>query len=53
MQEYWLVDAFEKFVEVWALSDQKYARIGVFGKDEAFSSSVLGAEVKANLIFVA
>ena len=41
MREYWLVDQ-ALFVQVYRLEDGKFARHGVFGLDQSFTSSLLG-----------
>ncbi|HVU15084.1 MAG TPA: Uma2 family endonuclease [Phototrophicaceae bacterium] len=42
VREYWIVDAAELYIEVYALRDGRFERLGVFGLGEPLKSSVLG-----------
>lgn len=42
VDEYWVVEPLGNFLEVYALVDGKFARVGVFGLGESFVSRVLG-----------
>ena len=41
VREYWLVDPEAESIEVWRLEGQQFVRVGVFGVDQTFVSSVL------------
>jgi len=41
-KEYWLVEPGQKYLEVWALADGQFKRLGVFGADDTFESPALG-----------
>ena len=45
VHEYWITDPVAKFVEVFVLTDGKFARYGVFGLGETFISPVLAGKV--------
>lgn len=46
-REYWLVDLEYKLVEVWARLEERFARTGVYGVDDTFTSVVLGGQAVA------
>lgn len=41
VREYWLVDAHELYIEVYALQDGKFTRQGLYGLGDSFVTSVL------------
>jgi Uma2 family endonuclease len=45
VREYWIADPVAKFVEVFVLTEGKFARYGVFGLGETFVSPVLAGKV--------
>lgn len=49
--EYWIVDPVHETIEVWTLSDKKFARQGAFGTGDSFKSRTLQEVVKAKTIF--
>ena len=49
--EYWMVDPFQRLVEVYFLKDGKYARLGVFGVGDSFESAAIGKAVNVNRVF--
>lgn len=49
--EYWIEDAVSRFVQVYALENGKYVRLGAFGPGETFTSAALGVEVDVNKLF--
>lgn len=51
VREYWMIDPDEKFVEVWYRDGEKFARLGVFGDDEPFTSPLLGKLVDVASLF--
>lgn len=53
VREYWMVNADERFVEVYTLADGTYKRVGVFvaGEDAEFTSPLLGKPVALAGIF--
>jgi Uma2 family endonuclease len=53
VREYWMVNADERFVEVYALADDTYKRVGVYvaGEDAEFTSPLLGKPVALAGIF--
>jgi Uma2 family endonuclease len=51
VREYWLIDLDAQFVEMYAHVDGAFKRQGIYGVDEAFTSPVLGVEVKVEAIF--
>jgi Uma2 family endonuclease len=51
VREYWIVDPQYRNVEVWALLDSKYARLGQFYPADRFTSPVLGQELEVKEIF--
>ncbi|MDX1994684.1 MAG: Uma2 family endonuclease [bacterium] len=42
VSEYWIADAAEQFVEVYALMEGKYTYLGTFGPTDSFISPALG-----------
>jgi Uma2 family endonuclease len=42
VQEYWIADPAYQVIEVWQLENKVYSRMGVFGKNDTFTPSVLG-----------
>jgi hypothetical protein len=42
VREYWLADPEGQYVEVFILENDRFVRLGAFGKDDAFVSPVLG-----------
>jgi Uma2 family endonuclease len=51
VREYWLADPEGAYLEVWILKDKKFARLGVFDKDDTFDSPALGKKVELKGIF--
>lgn len=51
VREYWMIDPFEQYVEVYALIEGKFALVGVYEPEEAFTSPVLGQSVDLKRIF--
>jgi Uma2 family endonuclease len=51
VREYWLIDLDSQFIEVYSLVDSAFKRQGIYGVEEAFTSPVLGIEVKVEAIF--
>jgi Uma2 family endonuclease len=52
VREYWIIEPTGQYVEVWLLTDGKFARHGVFGGSDSFTSAVLGDKsVAAAAIF--
>ncbi len=49
--EYWLIDPEARFVEVYQRADERFGRQGVYGVEAAFTSAVLGVEVKVEALF--
>ena len=45
VKEYWIADPAYGVIEVWQLENAEYKRLGVFGKDDTFTSAVLGRQV--------
>ncbi|MCD4684544.1 MAG: Uma2 family endonuclease [Anaerolineae bacterium] len=41
-REYWIIDPAAEYVEVWRHDGEQFARGGVFGPDDTFTSDVLG-----------
>jgi Uma2 family endonuclease len=52
VREYWMVDPLQEYLEVWALVDERYSLLGVFGADDNFDSPVLGKVVSLSGVFV-
>lgn len=48
VREYWLADYNAELLEVYALSDGKYQRIGAYGFSEAFTSPTLAQSITIN-----
>jgi Uma2 family endonuclease len=42
VREYWVGDLYQQTMEVWQLEEGRFQRLGVFGKEDAFRSAVLG-----------
>jgi Uma2 family endonuclease len=52
-REYWLIDPDGHYIEIYALKDGKFDRLGAFGKGESFPSHVLaGVTVEADKLLV-
>jgi len=41
VREYWMIDPLAQYIEVWALQENKFVRMGVYGPGEGFDSPVL------------
>lgn len=50
VREYWMIDPREKLVEVWVLREGKFELLDVFGENETFTSTLIGA-VEVNAFF--
>jgi Uma2 family endonuclease len=52
VKEYWMVDPHEAYIEVWVLTNDQFVHQGVYGRDDEFSSTVLGgATLNGKAIF--
>lgn len=51
VREYWIVDPVHALVEVWINTDDGFDRLGAFGGDDTFTSTVLAEEIAASVIF--
>jgi Uma2 family endonuclease len=51
VREYWIVDPRDQLIEVWQHKDGRYVLLDAYGKDETFTSELIGA-VETNAIFV-
>lgn len=51
VREYWMADPEGEYLEVWALQEEKFTRLGVFDKDDSFDSPALGKKVGLKDIF--
>lgn len=50
VREYWLVESEAKFIEVYVLVNNKFERLGVFGRGKTFESPVLGLAVEVTTV---
>lgn len=51
VREYWIIDPQAAYLELWQLSEGKFIRIGIFGKENRFKSELLNKEVVLDNIF--
>lgn len=52
VREYWMIDPYSLYVEVYTLQEGIFLRLGVYGEKDAFESPVLGGKtVSVNAIF--
>jgi Uma2 family endonuclease len=51
VREYWIADPNYRNMEVWSLVEGKYARLGLFGENDVFTSPVLGQAIEMKAIF--
>jgi Uma2 family endonuclease len=51
VREYWMADPDGEYIEVWVLKNKKFARLGIFDKDENFDSQALGKNVVLKDVF--
>jgi Uma2 family endonuclease len=51
VREYWLIDLESQFIEVYSHVAGAFKRQGIYGIEEAFTSPVLGIEVKVEAFF--
>jgi Uma2 family endonuclease len=51
VREYWMVDPDAELIEVWSRQQDTFARLGVFGCNETFTSPVLNNAVDISAIF--
>lgn len=51
VREYWIVDPQEDYLEVYALDQQTFRRVGAFKSGQVFQSPVLNAQIPVKDIF--
>jgi len=51
VQEYWLVDARDRLVEVYSLGGEVFRRIGAFTPGDEFNSPVFSRKIPAQVLF--
>jgi Uma2 family endonuclease len=53
VREYWLIDPEQKFIEVYALKEGKFARVGAYEEGETFTSPLFGVLFSVSDFFAA
>jgi Uma2 family endonuclease len=51
VREYWMIDPYNQFLEIYHLNGEQFMRVDVFGPDDACKSPLLG-EINVKAIFV-
>lgn len=53
VREYWMIEPFGEYIEIYQHNGAEFKRLGVFGVGETFASVVLGVDITVSDIFPA